>query len=201
MTTDISIIIPMYNVENYVSTAIESVINNEWKGYRYELILIDDGSPDDSILIALEYEKNNQNIKVLSQENKGLGGARNTGIRNATGTFLFFLDSDDYLLNNQLEKMLSIAINEDLDVLEFAAKRVTDKYVDIDEIFINKTLKVYTGLEYLKSIQHANSACNKLYNRAFINRYSLFFYFAKYRLTFPLMLMLYAIRKILQSKK
>ena len=97
----ISIIITAYNIEEYVKQAIESAIEQTVKAY--EIIVIDDGSSDNTVYVAREALKNIDNSKVVVQENSGPGGARNTGIRTATGEYIVFLDGDDWLLDDALE--------------------------------------------------------------------------------------------------
>ena len=93
----ISIIIPMYNSEKYIEKCIESILNNLYK--NFEIIVVDDGSTDDSIKIVKKYT----NIKLLYSNHAGPGSARNVGIENASGDFIFFLDSDDTINPNTLK--------------------------------------------------------------------------------------------------
>jgi glycosyltransferase involved in cell wall biosynthesis len=87
----LSVIIPVYNVEEYVIRCINSVIQNDLESSVYEIIIVDDASPDDSVKIIQSHFQEVVNLKIISQKNKGLGGARNTGISNAKGTvFTFF---------------------------------------------------------------------------------------------------------------
>ena len=106
MGKKISVVIPVYNTEpNYIDKAINSVLNQTYK--NIEIIVVNDGSTDKA---TLEYLKtiNNPDIKIINQENKGLGGARNTGIENSTGEYIGFLDSDDWLDNNFYEVLYNL---------------------------------------------------------------------------------------------
>ena len=103
MFPKISIIIPFYNVENYIEKCIKSVKNQTFTDF--ECILIDDESPDNSKQIAEKLIENDSRFKIISQLNKGLGGARNTGLDNAKGEWIAFLDSDDWWHFDFLEKM------------------------------------------------------------------------------------------------
>lgn len=170
----ISIIIPMYNVEQYISKCIDSVYNQDLDDEDFELVIIDDASPDKSLTIAKEITKECSNVVIVSQENKGLGGARNTGILNACGAYLLFLDSDDLLLPNVLKNLVELANKDDLDILEFAAQGVNSK----GEIVYHakNESKVYpSGYEYYNRVRYMNSACNKLYKRSFLLNEELFF--------------------------
>ena len=92
----VSIIIPFYNVEDYIEECLKSVINQTYK--NLEIICVDDCSPDNSYIIVNKYIDIDKRIKLIRhKENLGLGGARNTGLQNANGKFVYFLDSDDYI--------------------------------------------------------------------------------------------------------
>ena len=99
----ISVIIPIYNVENYLKKCIESVINQTYK--NLEIILVNDGSNDNSKNIIDEYSTIDNRIKVINKENGGLSDARNAGIEIAKGDYITFLDSDDWIELNMYEKL------------------------------------------------------------------------------------------------
>lgn len=119
----ISIIVPVYNVEEYLPTCIESILNQSYK--NFELILVDDGSPDKSGDICDNYAKRDNRIKVIHQINSGVSKARNTGIDNATGEWILFVDSDDELTDNSLECYISsIAESNEVDAIISGMKKV-----------------------------------------------------------------------------
>ena len=105
-----SIIIPIYNVQNYLTTCIRSVINQDF--IDYELILIDDGSTDNSEKICDEYAKNNKHIYVIHKENTGSSDSRNVGLNKALGKYIIFLDSDDYWCRNDALSKLASTIKQ-----------------------------------------------------------------------------------------
>lgn len=107
----ISIIIPSYNQQEYLSDAIESCLNQTVKNI-VEIIVIDDGSTDDSLEIAKKYP-----VKVISQVNKGLASARNTGIMNAHADWVLPLDADDILLENAVSKLIDVIWDTDADII------------------------------------------------------------------------------------
>ena len=104
----VSIIVPVYNVEKYVERCIESIIKQSYK--NLEIILIDDGSKDNSGKICDEYAEKDNRIKVIHKKNGGLSDARNTGLNIADGEYICFIDSDDYihkdLVKDNLEKLI-----------------------------------------------------------------------------------------------
>ncbi len=116
MKLKISIIIPVYNVEQYVANCLESVINQTYK--NLEIIIVNDGATDNSPEICYDYSKKDSRIILINQENKGLSGARNTGMNAATGDYIAFIDSDDTMHENMLEIMLSTIIKYDLKIVE-----------------------------------------------------------------------------------
>ena len=118
----VSIIIPIYNVEKYLNGCIESVVKQTYT--NLEIILIDDGSPDNCPQICDEWAKKDQRIKVIHKENGGQGIARNTGIENATGEFVCFLDSDDYLDLTTIEKAYALAKKECAEIVVYGLKSV-----------------------------------------------------------------------------
>ena len=110
----VSIIIPVYNVEKYIVECLESVVNQTYE--NLEIILVNDGSTDNSKEICLEYAQRDQRIKLYSKENGGLSSARNYGLSKVTGNYVFFLDSDDYLVTDTIENLLNMLINTNADV-------------------------------------------------------------------------------------
>lgn len=124
----LSIIVPLYNSEKYLPKCLDSLLNQDIPEDDYEIILVDDGSPDGSRILAEAYASRHARITVLSQPNKGTSGARNTGIRHATGKYLYFVDPDDYILENSLARVLRLMEEEDLDVLRFGYTEVDEQY-------------------------------------------------------------------------
>lgn len=111
----VSIIIPVYNVENYLKRCIDSVVNQSLR--NIEIILIDDGSLDSSSKICDEYKVLDERITVIHKQNEGLGMARNTGIDIASGKYIAFVDSDDYIESNMYELLYNKAIISNSDVV------------------------------------------------------------------------------------
>ena len=113
----VSVIVPIYNVEKYLEKCINSLLSQTLEDIQ--IILVNDGSKDNSGNIAKEYEKNNKNrVIYVEKENGGLSDARNYGLKYATGDFIAFLDSDDYIEKNAYEEMYNKAIEENVDYVE-----------------------------------------------------------------------------------
>ncbi|WP_304960408.1 glycosyltransferase [Thomasclavelia cocleata] len=174
---DLSIIIPIYNVEKYLKRCINSLLSQNLD--NYEIILIDDESKDLSGEIADEYAKKYEFIKVIHQKNKGLAGARNTGLNIASGEYILFVDSDDWLIENTINKLLSEAKLYDLDI------GVADfRYVDEDNLIEPNKGKPYecktiiSGEEYLTKcleIKLPMMVWKSIYKHKFIVNNQLFF--------------------------
>lgn len=146
----ISVIIPVYNVENYLGSCLESVVRQTYK--NLEIILVDDGSTDSSGELCETYKNKDSRIWVIHQDNKGLAGARNTGIDRARGKYLFFVDSDDFIDSMALEKLMELINKTSADI---AVGQYTICY---EEKEIRKT--EYTGAYKMYSAEEALSKLN-----------------------------------------
>ena len=113
---DLSIIVPAYNSSDYIEECISSVLKQK-TSYNYELIVINDGSKDNT-LEKINLFKKNKNLKIINQENKGFSGARNRGIDEAKGKYIMFLDSDDLLCENSIEKLIKTANEKKADIVQ-----------------------------------------------------------------------------------
>lgn len=176
-----SIVIPVYQTEKYIAECIESVLRQDMSDY--ELILVDDGSTDGSPQICDQYALKYEKIYTIHKENGGLSDARNTGMRNATGKYLLFLDSDDFWSDNQFLKKLRIQIEyQNCDVMNFHYKyfyeeehQTIDFFSTINEESLVK-MNADQRFQYLiEQNQYIASACNKAVLRELILQNSLYF--------------------------
>ncbi|MDL2276840.1 glycosyltransferase, partial [Breznakia sp. OttesenSCG-928-G09] len=119
----VSIIMPVYNSEKYLDTSIGSVLKQSYEDF--ELILVNDGSKDSSGEICDRYALTDKRIKVIHKENQGLSAARNTGIQQAKGEFITFIDNDDEYTENLLLDNIPLMEENNLDILRFSRKRIT----------------------------------------------------------------------------
>ena len=157
----VSVIIPVYNIEKYLKKCVESVEAQTYQDYK--IILVDDGSTDESGKLCDALAQKNEKIIVIHQENKGLGGARNTGIQACDTDYIMFLDSDDYIHPQLLEKCLDTVKNNDCDIVLFDMINVDEKG-KTGIVYGNQipTNKVLTKSE--KCLISKNpTACDKLY--------------------------------------
>lgn len=122
----VSIIVPIYNVEQYLRKCVDSLLAQDLPSSEYEIILVDDGSPDNCPQICDEYAAAHKNIRVIHQKNAGLSAARNSGFKIAQGEYICFLDSDDYWIPNVLGTILDQIENQHLDVLRYNYQNVRE---------------------------------------------------------------------------
>lgn len=145
----LSVIVPVYNVSRYLSKCLDSILNQDIGQDNYEIIVINDGSTDNSGEIAQEYAHKHSNIILICQENQGLSGARNTGISVARGEYIQFVDSDDYLEPNVLGQLINRAQRDNLDMLRFNYQNVNEDYAVFEP---NKESRPY--------MDYSGSVCN-----------------------------------------
>lgn len=173
----ITIIVPVYNVEKYLRESLDSAINQTYK--NIEILVIDDGSKDGSGAICDEYANKDDRIIVIHQENAGLSGARNTGLRNATGDYIMFLDSDDTFEPNACKALLEY-------IEETGADYVIGNYTNMDEdgtiwekpVFDKQKYEKFklSITDYEKSFYIMNSGVwNKIFRKSFLDEIDVWF--------------------------
>ena len=163
MNPKISIIVPVYNVERYLEKCIDSILNQTFRDI--ELILVDDGSTDNSGIICDRYKNKDDRIIVIHKDNGGLSSARNTGINVAKGDFIGFVDSDDYIDENMYYKLYYLCIKNgcEISVCKFA-NEIDGKSINLRENEYTHIMNNEDGMkELFKGILYRFSACNKLF--------------------------------------
>ena len=167
----ISVIVCVYNVEKYLTKCIESIINQSYK--NLEIILIDDGSTDESGRICDNYAKRDSRIKVIHQKNKGVSATRNVGLKAISGNYFGFVDSDDYLCSNYYSNMYEAMINNNADLVFcdiLQINTLTNKeYLINKEVdsFICNSKKDILSLLFKES--RIINPINKLYKKSIFN--------------------------------
>lgn len=150
----LSVIVPVYNVEKYLRKCVDSLLVQDLSANEYEIILVDDGSPDLCGQICDEYANRHANVKVIHRENGGLSAARNSGMEVAVGQYIQFVDSDDYLEPNLLKTLVEKMNAEELDVLRFNYQNVNERYEvfepnKVSKPFMDYRDEVCDGLTFL----------------------------------------------------
>lgn len=172
----LSFIIPLYNSAKWLRKCLDSVLNQDIPLEQMEVICVNDGSPDNSAAIACEYNKEYPNtIVVLEQENQGPSGARNTGMKHATGKYLAFVDPDDYVEPNVYGKLVQQMEDENLDMLRFNYQIIDEEYKQVEKREFEKRFdyspKLMSGAEFMAT--RLDIACNiwrYLYRREMITK-------------------------------
>ena len=167
----VSIIVPVYNVEKYLNKCLNSLVNQTFKDI--EIIIINDGSPDNSKQIIENYKAKYDNIiKVINQQNQGLSASRNNGLKIASGDYIIFVDSDDYIELNMVEKMYNKILEEQADVVICGNNVVNEDYKLISKTFPNK----YESYNFITQMIFGNlSAWNKIIRKSILNDSTLLF--------------------------
>jgi len=178
LNNKVSIIIPVYNVEDFLARCLESALNQSY--LNIEIVVVNDGSPDNCQIIIDEYSRKDNRIISIEQKNMGLSEARNTGMKIATGDYYFFLDSDDYITNDAIRIMIeNIGDNDVLianmqtfdDNTKFVKRpSIEHKKIDNESMFNNNV-----QFDYFYGTAYGINACNKIYKASFIKSIKLHF--------------------------
>lgn len=162
----VSVIVPIYNVEEYINKCIDSILNQTFK--EFELILVNDGSTDNSGNICDTYKSIDDRVRVIHKDNGGLSDTRNFGIKSATGEFLYFIDGDDFIHEDTLESMYNSIIKTNSDIaicnmIRYYGEKDTEKfYSPVGKI---KVLDENYRFETLRQ----PSVCNKMFKSILFN--------------------------------
>lgn len=172
----ISIIVPIYKVEPYLERCIDSLINQTYE--NLEIILVDDGSPDKCPILCDNYVKKDSRVKVIHKKNGGLSDARNAGLQMATGKYVMYVDSDDYIEEDSCEKLIE-RMAEDVDIVVGACKEITPSGVKYQQHTNLEEKKVYMAKEYVclsiaKNEWYAPAVLN-MYCRQFLIEHNLYY--------------------------
>lgn len=127
---DLTIIVPVYNVENYIRSSLESLYRQGLDEQRFEVIVVNDGTKDKSMEVIQDILAQHHNITVVNQENQGLSVARNTGLKHAAGEYVLFVDSDDMLIDKTLKSLLDCAVSTSVDMVMGDFVKLSDKEID-----------------------------------------------------------------------
>lgn len=166
---EVSIIIPVYNNEQYIEKCIQSVLNQTFE--NFEVIVINDGSTDKSGEILEKLNREDSRIILIEQKNQGVAVARNRGMNKATGKYITFVDGDDYLKNDYIEKMYNLAEKEKLDMVICGLTYVDEGGKELDRIVPG----VYKRMENEEWTFRISAVCSHLYRRELWKKYDVNF--------------------------
>lgn len=165
----LSIIVPVYNVEPYIERCLRSLLDQDIPQSDYEIIVVDDGTPDNSAVIAQRIADENENITVVHRGNGGLSAARNTGMDYAMGKYILYVDSDDYIESQSLGKLIEVSETNDIDVCYFRSFKMRGdgtKYENDKQPF--KDDRVYEGCYAITHGLKITSVWQYLFLRSFL---------------------------------
>ncbi len=172
----ISVILPIYNVEKYLSQCLDSIVNQTLKDF--ECICVNDGSTDNSLSILQEYANKDSRIKIISQENKGVSAARNAGLKSTCCPYITFVDPDDWLQNNYLERLFNVAKETNSDIVEcnyniyYKSYDKTVKYARKDIIKSKKE----DNVTYVFRKYYGKVVWNRIYKTELLTQNNILFY-------------------------
>lgn len=170
----VSVIMPCYNVEQYIAMAIESVLQQSMD--NFELLVVIDGSPDNSQAIAEEFSKKDNRVKVLVKENGGVSSARNFGLKNASGKYIYFIDPDDWIEPDLLEKNIALLESEQSDLVVFGIFNTYDGVVKSKLELKSQTIVNGQSFELLRDeLKAFGYSWNKIYKKEIIDKNNLRF--------------------------
>lgn len=170
-----SIVVPVYNVESYLNRCVESLVNQSYKSL--DIILVDDGSPDSCPEMCDDWARRDTRIRVIHKENQGLGMARNSGLDKAKGEFICFVDSDDYLVPDAVERCLITIEKYKADAVLFGrydaypnGKIIEDKINVVENVFSDdKVAEVLLPGLFISGKGYGVSACSKVFSVKILN--------------------------------
>lgn len=163
----LSVVIPVYNVEQWIGRCLESVYDQNLNEKDFEVIVVDDGTKDNSIKIVEDFAVLKTNIKIIHQENQGLSAARNTGLKHAMGDYVWFIDSDDCIETDSVAALLDHAIEKNLDVLCFGINLLFDDGKK-EQYNISYGEGVMDGSSFLTKVGMPPAAWCALYRRQYM---------------------------------
>ena len=174
----VSIIIPVYNTAPYLQKCVQSVLNQTYQ--HLEVILVDDGSPDDCPAICDAYAASDDRVHVIHQTNAGLAHARNVGTQSSNGMYIAYLDSDDYWeLDSAIEEMMKIVIDQSPDVVLYGFRKHNLQTGNEIQFCVNPIPNADTLYQLKKKLlrqrKYTNSSCAKLMRCAFLREHAISF--------------------------
>lgn len=178
----LSFVVPCYNVEKYIQHCLDSIYGCGLEEDHFEVLCVNDCSPDNVIDILTQNQKNHSNLRIINHKtNKGLGGGRNTGIKEAKGKYLWFVDSDDEIVSDGFAGALAKAIENNLDVLCFNYCRIDEEGKELSRHLVFEETSVTDGGSFVNAVfgntivYHMGYVVRFLYRTDYLRGHNLFF--------------------------
>ena len=175
----LSIIVPVYNLEEYIEKCLSTLWMQDVDCTEYEVIIINDGSIDNSLKIMSDFVSQKTNVKIISQKNQTQSVARNNGLKIAKGEYIWFVDGDDWIKSNCFDEILKICSSNNLDILHFSSKHYRHKDDSVIEDYHVPSKfnnKIFSGTEFLNARCLSLVPTFYIYSFAFLKKNNLKFY-------------------------
>ena len=175
----LTFIVPIYNTAIYLPKCIDSLLNQDIPHSDYQIILVNDGSTDNSLSICEDYKDKHTNITLLTQQNAGQSSARNLGVTKAEGDYIWFVDSDDFIEPNCIRKCLEICNQQILDVLLFCADEIDENnntLKQLQQFPKSEIAAAFQGKSFLTSMQYFNCIPFYIYRHQFLKEQNIRFF-------------------------
>ncbi len=172
----LSVVIPAHNGQDFLKKCIHSLLSQDLDSTQYEIIVVNDGSTDQTVATVESISKEFSNVRLFTQENRGEGGARNTGLKIAQGEYILFVDHDDYVIPGSLHQLLSIAKNKNLDILmaDFYNQNKDEKPVK-NHKYIHNSSEIMSGREFMEKNSISWNPWVYLFRKDFLKENSILF--------------------------
>ncbi len=168
---NLSFVLPCYNMEKYLARCLDSLLAQDYDPSSYEILVVNDGSRDNSLKIAQDYEARYDTIKVIDKPNGGVGSARNTGLDASRGKYLYFFDPDDYMARNVLGKLMALAEEYQPEILAFEHTSLNGQdplKLESDRCKTPGHYVPQTGIEFIASRNYTGEAWWYLVKKSFL---------------------------------
>lgn len=182
MSVRLSFIVPCYNVEKLLPLCLDSIFNCDLSIDEFEVICVNDCSPDNLSSVLVNYSQKYPNLRIISHtSNRGLGGARNSGILASKGDYLWFVDADDLICTKSLSKVIELCSSRDLDVLCFNYQRINETANTLSKHIVFKNSDVVDGYSFVRQmfgerfINHMGFVWRFIYRTSFLRKEHLLF--------------------------
>lgn len=172
MAIKLSIVIPAYNAAKYISRCLDSLLDQDLDDSSYEIIVVNDGSKDNTLELVQSYADTNGTIKLIDKKNGGVGSARNLGVNSAIGKYIYFIDADDYFMKGVLNLLITTIESNNLDILTFNSE-IISKANDFSPLKNSQDCEmssIRNGQDYIAHNNYRNEVWWYLINREFFNQ-------------------------------
>jgi len=173
----LSFVLPTYNMEAYLGRCLDSLLHQDLANDDYEIIVVNDGSKDNTLAVAEDYKSQNQNIVIVDKPNGGIGSARNAGLHVANGEYIYCVDPDDYIAPNVLGTLKSVIKEHNLDVMAFDFVDLPMDVLTVENrpVSVPDKIKVSTGIDFIGQQNFTNECWWLIVKKSLLERHKIQF--------------------------